>query len=43
MFRSLRASDTFVCMPLPFTPVTGLGRNDAVQSILAAAWRASSL
>src|SRR5271170_2411188 len=22
--------DMFVCMPLPFTPTTGLGRNDAV-------------
>src|SRR5262245_14681232 len=24
--------DRFVCMPLPFTPVTGFGRNEAVMS-----------
>jgi hypothetical protein len=27
-FLPFFASDMLVCMPLPFTPVTGLGRND---------------
>jgi len=35
--------DMLVCMPLPLTPVTGLGRNDAVQSSRAATCRQSSL
>ena len=31
-FLPSRVSDRFVCMPLPLTPVTGFGRNDAVMS-----------
>jgi hypothetical protein len=36
-------SDMLVCMPLPLTPVTGLGRNDAVMPSWLATWRARSL
>jgi hypothetical protein len=42
-FLPLRAIDTFVCMPLPLMPVTGLGRKQAVISIRAATWRDNSL
>ena len=31
-FLFLRAIETLVCLPLPFTPVTGFGRNEAVPS-----------
>ena len=35
--------DTLVCMPLPFTPTTGLGRKLAVRPMLVATWRQTSL
>jgi len=35
--------DTFVCMPEPFTPVTGFGRKLAVMPICVATWRQISL
>jgi hypothetical protein len=35
--------ERFVCMPLPLTPVTGLGRKLAVMSMRAATWRQRSL
>src|SRR5450631_2802089 len=35
--------ETLVCMPLPLTPTTGLGRKLAVKPMLLAIWRVSSL
>ena len=35
--------ETLVCMPLPLTPTTGLGRKDAVSPMLVATWRQISL
>src|SRR5215831_10471688 len=35
--------ETLVCMPLPFTPTTGFGKNDAVMPILVATCRQISL
>ena len=42
-FFPFRATETLVCIPLPLTPVSGLGRKLAVMSIRAATWRDSSL
>jgi hypothetical protein len=42
-FLPCRDTDMLVCMPLPLTPATGLGRKQAVISIRAATWRESSL
>jgi hypothetical protein len=36
-------TETLVCMPLPFTPTTGLGRKLAVIPMLLATWRQISL
>src|SRR5579859_1272942 len=36
MFFPFLLTETLVCIPLPFTPTTGLGRNDAVNPILVA-------
>jgi hypothetical protein len=35
--------ETLVCMPLPLTPTTGLGRKQAVKPMLRATWRQISL
>ncbi len=42
-FTPPRVSDRLVCMPLPFTPVTGFGRKLAVMSSCAATCRQMSL
>ena len=36
-------TETLVCMPLPLTPTTGLGRKLAVIPRLVATWRQISL
>src|SRR5580692_9432374 len=43
VFLSSLLMDTLVCMPLPLTPTTGFGRNDAVNPILLATWRQINL
>ena len=43
MFLPPLLMETLVCMPLPFTPTTGLGRNDAVRPRFVATWRHISL
>src|SRR6266478_5336432 len=35
--------ETLVCIPLPFTPTTGLGRKHAVKPIRVATWRQINL
>ena len=35
--------ETLVCIPLPFTPTTGLGRKDAVTPRFVATWRQINL
>ena len=43
VLAALAQIDRFVCMPLPLTPVTGLGRKLAVMSMRAATCRQTSL
>ncbi len=42
-FLPFSLMETLVCMPLPFTPTTGLGRKEAVSPIFVATWRQTSL